>query len=243
MTDGGGLGSHLGEHDLVFEPRLIGEGLEAMAIDRADALVEYLHVQVGVPAFATVGPAARAFDALATTAPAVREVITIGKVLWEVRTGNWDLVVADAPPTGQIAGYVGAPATIRSLVPSGRILEQVSWMESTLAQETTELRLVTVLEELPVVETQDTLAWAESAGAVGTITVTANRVLPHLESEPPGADGPVAEAALLHRSLETEQAEWAADLEVERRLPYLFGTHTPSEVAEQLADHLGDDVP
>ena len=241
MTDAGGLGPHLGEPDLAFEPRMLADGLEALAIDRAEALVEYLEVQLGIPGFATIGPAARAFDALATTAPAVREVVTMGKVLWEVRRGEWDLVVCDAPPTGQVPSYLAAARTVRQLVHTGRIVEQVAWMEEILVAPTTELRLVTLLEELPVVETTEALTWVEAEQVVGAVTVVANRVLPHLEADPPPGDGPVAEAARLHRALESEQDVWARHLDIARTLPYLFGTHTPSEVAERLADRLADD--
>lgn len=241
MTARGGLGPHLGEPELEFEPHPIGEGLEALSIDRADALVEYLKVQVGVPAFATIGPAAKAFDALATTAPAVREVVTIGKVLWEVKRDVWDLVVADAPPTGQIPSFLGAPRTIRRLVPAGRILDQVDWMEDILTSPQTSLHLVTLLEELPTIETLETLEWVDAEGVVGSVVITANRVLPRLAVEAPeDLEGPVAETAHLHRALCAEQDEWAGKLAIDQRLPYLFGTHTPAEVAEQLADYLTD---
>jgi len=239
MLDGGGLGAHLGEPDLAFQPRPIGEGLEASTIDRAEALIEYLRVQVGIPALATIGPAARAFDTLASTAPAIREVVTIGKVLWEVKRGVWDLVVADAAPTGQIGSYLRAARTVRELVASGRILDQVEWMEQILSDpDRTRLVLVTLPEELPVVETEETIAWVEAAQLVGSLSVVANRVLPPLDAEVPGRDGPVAEAAALHQSLWEEQQQWLGHLPVELALPYLFGTHTPAEVAERLADVL-----
>lgn len=241
MVNAGGLGPHLGEPDLAFEPRPVGDGLEAATVDRADALLEYLRVQLGLPAVATIGPAARAFDALASSAPAVREVVTIGKVLWEVRRDVWDLVVADAPPTGQIGSYLRAARTIQELVTTGRILDQVAWMQDILTDpDRTQLVLVSLLEELPVVETQETIEWVESEDLVGSIAVVANRTLSPLEAEVPTGDGPLAEAAALHAALCEEQDEWASELEIDIQLPYLFGTHTPSEVAERLADHLED---
>lgn len=239
MLDGGGLGAHLGEPELTFEPRPVGEGLEASTIDRADALVEYLRVQIGVPAVATIGPAARAFDALVSTAPAVREVVTIGKVLWEVKRGPWDVVVADAPPTGQIGSYLRAARTIRELVATGRILEQVQWMEAVLTDpERTTLILVTLLEELPAVETAETLDWVAAEGLVGHTTVVANRVLERLDADAPDSNGPLAEAAALHTALWEEQQEWAEKVPIDLALPYIFGTHTPAEVAERLTDSL-----
>ena len=238
MLDGGGLGAHLGEPDLAFQPRPIGEGLEASTIDRAEALIEYLRVQVGIPALATIGPAARAFDTLASTAPAIREVVTIGKVLWEVKRGVW---TSSSPtrPTSQIGSYLRAKRTVRELVASGRILDQVEWMEQILSDpDRTRLVLVTHPEELPVVETEETIAWVEAEQLVGSLSVVANRVLPPLDAEVPGRDGPVAEAAALHQSLWEEQQQWLGHLPVELALPYLFGTHTPAEVAERLADVL-----
>ena len=239
MVNAGGLGTHLGEPDLAFEPRLIAEGLEALTIDRADALIEYLRVQIGLPALATIGPAARAFDALASTAPAVREVVTVGKVLWEVKRGTWDLVVADAPPTGQIGSYLRAARTVRQLVATGRILEQVQWMEQILTDpERTRLLLVTLLEELPTIETIETLDWVLDEGVVGEVKVLANRALEPLGVPVPDDEGPVNETAALQASLWSEQQAWAKKLPLDTTLPYLFGTHTPAEVAERLADVL-----
>lgn len=239
MLAGGGLGAHLGEPDLAFEPRTVGEGLSALSIDRADALIEYLRVQIGLPALATIGPAARAFDALASTAPAIREVVTIGKVLWEVKRGTWDLVVADAPPTGQIGSYLRAARTVRELVATGRILEQVAWMEEILMDpQHTVLAMVTLLEELPTVETAETLDWVTRENLVGRVTVMANRTLEPLGGPVPSGLGPVAEAAALHEALWSEQQEWKTKVPADVSLPYLFGTHTPAEVAERLADVL-----
>lgn len=242
MTNSGGLGAHLGEPDLGFIPRPVGEGLEASALDRAQALMEYLRVQIGLPAVATIGPAVRAFDALASTAPAVREVVTMGKVLWEVKRQAWDMVVADAPPTGQIGSFLRAARTIRELVATGRILDQVGWMEEILSDpDRTEVTVVTLLEELPAIETSETLEWLETEKLVGRTRVVANRVLPELAAAVPDEEGAMAEAAALHRALWDEQQEWEGRIPVDHHLPYLFGTHTPAEVAERLADILEND--
>ncbi|MDH3190746.1 MAG: AAA family ATPase, partial [Acidimicrobiia bacterium] len=102
MGDSEGLASHLASGDLEFEPREVKPGLFAMRMVRSDALLEYLTIQLSLRGLNRFSALARAFDALATAAPAVREIISIGKVLWEVREKHWDLVVADAPPSGQI---------------------------------------------------------------------------------------------------------------------------------------------
>lgn len=238
MVEGGGLAAHLGVGRLDFAPTEIRPGLSALAVDRTSALVEYLQVQAGIPGIMTMGPVVRAFDALASTAPAVREIVTIGKILWEVRGGTWDVVVADGAPTGQITSYLRAARTIMELVPVGRIRDQAVWMGEILADPAlTTVVLTSVPEELPTEETFETLAWLERERVVGPPLVVANRVLPPLDV--PGAalpSGRAGAAARLHLDVATEQAHWLATLPPDHVLPFLFGVVTPAEVAAELAD-------
>ncbi|MGH8875434.1 MAG: ArsA family ATPase [Acidimicrobiia bacterium] len=243
MSGDGGLAAHLTSGPLDYRPTELRPGLHAMAIDRSKALTEYLQVQLGAPSMARFGPLARAFDALASAAPGIREVVTIGKVLWEVRRRTWDLVVADAPPTGQVGSYLRAPRTVRELVPTGRIREQAAWMEQILLTgEVCRLAVVTVPEELPVNETLETLSWLQGEGVVATPEVLANRVLPPLRASAKTVSalpsGPARDAAELHLALRREQERWLEELPPGRSLPYLFGLATPGEVAARLADEL-----
>ena len=235
VTGAGGLAAHLGGGRLEFKPREVRPGLSALTIDRTKALAEYVKVQIGVPQFATMGPVARAFDALASTAPGVREVITLGKVLWEVQHGGYDLVVADCPPTGAITGLLRAPRTIAELVPTGRVRLQAEWMSQLLSRKSTELVLVTLAEELPTIETQETMALLAFENLVRPPTIVTNRVLSRLETDAKGS-GVAAEAAILHRSLYRNQQDWIKRLPPARKLPYLFGLLTPGEVAARMAD-------
>jgi anion-transporting ArsA/GET3 family ATPase len=185
-----------------------------------------------------LGAVARAFDALATAAPAVREIVTIGKILWEVREDRWDMVVFDAPPTGQIASYLRAPASISELVTTGRIRSQSKWMADTLGNPAlTKLILVTLPEELPTTETMETIEWVARTGVVGPPTVITNRVLEKVSvsSTPQGA---VGDMLTLHRSLTEEQERWLTELPPDLTLPYMFGLFTPGEVAAHISDEL-----
>jgi anion-transporting ArsA/GET3 family ATPase len=238
MATSDGLAAHFGTGPLDFEPRELKPGLHAMRMIRSDALLEYLSIQLGVKGLTRFGPLARAFDALATTAPGIREIITIGKAIWEVREDRWDVVIADAPPTGQIGSYLRAPVTIAELVPTGRIRVQADVMQSTLQDPAlTELVLLTLPEELPVTETEETMSWLEKEEVIARPTLIANRVLDELTDAgtPPG---PVGEAATLHRSLWREQQRWLERLPPDHRLPYYFGLFTPGEVAAHIADEL-----
>ncbi len=242
IGDGGGLAAHLGAAPLDFKPTEVRPGLSALVVDRAKAMMEYLQIQIGIPALTAFAPFARAFDVLASTAPAIREIVTIGKVVYEVQQGEYDLVVADAPPSGQIGSYLRAMKTIGELVPSGRILEQAAWMREILEERTT-LALVSIPEELPVTETQETMAQVREESEVAALRVISNRVLPVLstdrESLPSGRAG---DAARLHLQLQDEQAHWRGELPADLDLPYLFGVVTPTEVAVRLSEKLGASV-
>lgn len=238
MGESRGLAEHLSAGDLDFEAREVRPGVHASRLVRSEALLEYLTLQLSIRGLKRFGPLARAFDALATAAPAVREIVSIGKVLWEVREQQWDLVIADAPPTGQIGSYLRAPTSISELVPTGRIQRQAAWMGHTLADPaTTELLLVNLPEELPTTETKETMAWLDRNKPVPTPKVFANRVVEPLVSKAVGS-GPVADAAVHHRSVSAEQQQWLGELPPDETLPYLFGLLTPPEVSARLADVL-----
>jgi anion-transporting ArsA/GET3 family ATPase len=234
----GGLSSHFGTGPLAFEPREVRPGLHAMQMVRSDALLEYLSLQLRLPGMGRFGAVARAFDALATAAPAVREIVTIGKILWEVREDRWDLVVVDAPPTGQIASYLRAPTSIAELVTTGRIRGQADWMAETLGDpDMTRLMLVTLAEELPTIETLETIEWVRNSGAVAEPLVVTNRILEEIGAVSP-PPGPIGDMITLHRSLVSEQRKWLETLPPDLTLPYLFGLFTPGEVAAHISDDL-----
>ena len=241
MTDDTGLAVHLGIEQLRYRSTHVRSGLDAMVIERPVALNEYLRVQLGIPRVAQLGPLARAFDALASTAPGIREVITIGKVLYEAKKGTWDLVVADGPPTGQIGSHLGAPTTVARLVGAGRVLDQTGWMTRLLRDRSaTGLVVVATAEELPVTETIESLAAIDEENLIGIESVIVNRTLDPLGGDIDAlSDGPAKQAALLHTALFDEQERWIARLPDGPRLPYFFGLHTPPEVAARIADLWG----
>jgi anion-transporting ArsA/GET3 family ATPase len=243
MTDDPGLGSHLGVDRLGYTPQQIRPGIHALTIDRSQALDEYIRLQLHAPRIAPLGPVARGLNALADTVPGIRDIITVGKALFEAGKGTWDVVVADAPPLGQLASYLRAPVTIAGLVPVGRVRDQALRYEQELSDPThSGLVLVATPEELPVVETLE--AYDELAGLTDIPLVITNRVLAPLgvsEDTLAGlAAGPHRDAGLLHRGLYGAQRRWGADLPAGPEVPYHFGVHTAGEVAVLIADSLGE---
>jgi len=66
-------------------------------MDTEASLREYLRVVAKVPKMGHIGPVARAFDFVATAAPGIREILTVGKLCFEIRAGRYDLVVSTPP--------------------------------------------------------------------------------------------------------------------------------------------------
>ncbi|MBK5224582.1 MAG: ArsA family ATPase [Acidimicrobiia bacterium] len=164
-----------------FEPRQVQPRLHLMTLTTEESLREYLKLQLRIPFIARIGPLARSFDFVANAAPGVREILTVGKVTYEVREDNYDLVVVDATASGHIIGQLGAPQAISELVQVGRVSDQTAWMQDILHDPArTGVVIVCTPEEMPVVETLELVGRLEAETDVPLAAVVANRVLPEL---------------------------------------------------------------
>ena len=181
MDAKGSLAATFDTTPLVFEPREIDHRLFAMAMNTEDSLREYLRLFVKVPLVGRIGPLARTFDFVADAAPGVKEILSVGKLAYEVRERHYDLVVVDAEASGHIVAQIGAPRVIRELVKVGMVREQTVWMTRILENPTlTGVVVVTTPEEMPVAETIDLVARLQRDAGVAATAVVANRVLPAL---------------------------------------------------------------
>lgn len=169
-----------------FVPHEVFPGVLAMAMDTEAALKEYLRLNLRVPVLGRVGPLARALDFVATAAPGVKEILTVGKIAWEVREAiegraDHDLVVVDAPATGHVVAQLGAADAIRELVDVGPVRQQTQWIADLLADPAlTAVNVVTTPEEMPVAETIELVERIRSEARVPLGAVVVNRVLPEL---------------------------------------------------------------
>src|SRR5436190_13055706 len=141
------------ERAVGFSPREVYPGVLAMAMDTEASLQEYLRLNLRVPVIGRLGPLARVFDFVATAAPGVKEILTIGKIAWEVREAvegraDHDLVVVDAAATGHIVAQLGAADAIRELVDVGPLRNQTQWVSDIIADpQITAVNIVTSREE------------------------------------------------------------------------------------------------
>ena len=124
---------------------------------------------------------ARTFDFVADAAPGVKEILSLGKLCYEVRERHYDLVIVDGVATGHVIAQLSAPDAIGELIKVGPVKDQTRWMQDILEDHArTGVVLVTTPEEMPVVETIDLVGRIGSETKVDVAAVVANRVLPEL---------------------------------------------------------------
>jgi anion-transporting ArsA/GET3 family ATPase len=215
----GALGRVLGMPVVPFDPAAVSPSvgrLFACSIDTEASLRQYVKLYLRLPVITKLTPIAKTLDFVATAAPGVREILTIGKVCHEVRTGGYDLVVVDAPSTGHAVSLLTVARTIHDAVPAGPLRGQTSWMLDILEDPIRSgVVVVTTPDELPVTETVEfvTRLRADNAKAGSGMPVAGiviNRLVPepftradatHFEtvaaSPPKGAKRVVAAAQML----------------------------------------------
>ncbi|HEV2369473.1 MAG TPA: ArsA family ATPase [Acidimicrobiales bacterium] len=254
-----------------FKARELLPGLWAMSMNTEESLREYLNLTMRIPVVGRIGPLARAFDFVATAAPGVKEILTVGKLCYEVREGHYDLVVVDASATGHIVGQLAAPQAINELVQVGLVRQQTGWMLDILSDpKTTGLCLVATPEEMPVAETIELAGRVENETTVDLVAVIVNRVLPELftrseedlfdrlcdpdtaailEKGAGGEPGPILAAARLAVTMRRTRS---AHLDRLRRgldqskpmlyVPYLFTRAQGVRALRQVAEALGAEI-
>jgi anion-transporting ArsA/GET3 family ATPase len=100
-----------------FKPRELKTNLWAMLLDRQESLEEYLGFVVARPLLRAIF-ASTLYQYFVHAAPAVRELMMMGKVYHEIerRPANaprWDLVLVDLPASGQALGMIAMPFAAR----------------------------------------------------------------------------------------------------------------------------------
>jgi anion-transporting ArsA/GET3 family ATPase len=245
----GNLTSLFEQPPVGFDPVEIYPGVSAMQMRTEAALSEYLRLNLRIPVLGRLGPLANVLDFVATAAPGVKEILTVGKVCWEVRESlhgraDWDLVIVDAGATGHVVAQLDSPRAIQGLVQVGPVRQQTGWMVELLSDPAiTALHVVTTPEEMPVNETIALVERARAELAVPLGTVVVNRVLPepftradepvfetlldgppreHLEAEVGPGAGAVLEATRLAVALRRTRASHLSRLRDVVDLPLLY---------------------
>ncbi|HEY8059059.1 MAG TPA: ArsA-related P-loop ATPase, partial [Acidimicrobiales bacterium] len=113
----------------------------------------------------------------------VKEILTVGKVVWETKEKHYDLVVVDASATGHVVAQLSAPQAIGELVKVGLVRDQTAWLSEILDDAaTTGAVIVAAPEEMPVNESLELAERIRAETRVDLAATVVNRVLPELFS-------------------------------------------------------------
>jgi anion-transporting ArsA/GET3 family ATPase len=101
--------------------------------------------------------------ALFRVIPGMNELLLMGKVAFEEERRHkkndryeWDMIILDAPPTGHGLSLLKFPSVVLGLVPEGPMaVEMKKIKELLLDEKRTCLNIVTLPEEMPVIESYD----------------------------------------------------------------------------------------
>jgi anion-transporting ArsA/GET3 family ATPase len=205
----------------------------------------------------------RIFTYLAAATPGLRELVTIGKI-WEVsqpdrkvkRGHKYDLVIVDAPATGQGVAFLQTPRTFANIARVGPIKAQAEALETFIVNHRkTGVAIVALPEEMPVNETAGLERTLTEEVGVAVDRVYMNGLYPErfskpelerLESASVQADNRVRDACRAalsesrRASAQHEQLARLAELVDAplRTLPFIFKPEVGVEEIRELAGEI-----
>ncbi len=254
----GDVGGPFGIADVGFEPVEVEANLFVMSMNTEEALREYIDLNLKLPFALRLGSMAKALDFVATAAPGVREVLTIGKISWDVKRERYDLVVVDASATGHVVSQLGSPDAISELVTVGPLTGQTAWMKEILRDPSrTGAVIVTTPEEMPVNESLELIERLRTETQTPVAAVIVNRVLPQLFSrnqelafaQLSSVGGPLVDAAQMEMALRNAQESHLQTLDagltegVDRLfVGHIFDTADPVGVVDRMTDALAAEM-
>ncbi len=158
-----------------------------VTIERRTALQDYLRREAGGRLAEKILTRSRMFELFVEAAPGLGELLTIGKI-WELarpRGGDGggqrshDLVVLDAPASGQLIGLLTAPRTFGSIARVGPVASQAAAVDRMLRDPSAvAVVAVATAEQMAVTETVGLHRRLEDELGVGVAAVVVNKMLP-----------------------------------------------------------------
>jgi anion-transporting ArsA/GET3 family ATPase len=239
----------------------MADNLWAISIDPDESMREYVLLQLKVRAMRDLLFRSRIFTYLAAATPGLRELVTIGKI-WElaqldrkVPSGRkYDLVVVDAPATGQGIGFLQTPRTFANVARVGPIAGQAQALDAFITNHRkTGTAIVALPEEMPVNETAALERDLADSVGVAVDRVYMNGLYPErfgadeaarLAAAAAATDGCVRKACLAavseHRRAAVQRRQLARLEELTRapvlRLPFLFEPEVGLDEVRGLAE-------
>ncbi len=98
------------------------------------ALEEYLHLIIPVRRVLKAVFDSKVYQYFVAAAPGLKELMTIGKIWYEVDRGRWDLVIVDSPATGHALQYLRMPKTASEAFTTGLVHREAKRVWSLLSR-------------------------------------------------------------------------------------------------------------
>lgn len=258
----GGIASMFGSDVLRFDEAVLvppGDGtggVWARTITPDEALLEYLRAH-GLQRISNRLVASGALELISTAVPGIRDILVLGAVKSLERSGDYDLIVLDAPAAGHAISFLRSASGLADAVKVGPISAQANEVLGLLHDpRRCRVVLVTSPEETPVNELIQTAYSLEDEVGVALGPVVVNGVFAELgglgtEPEAAARDADVVllegEAELLGAAAEFRRARtslqrtqldrMAAELPLPQLLlPYVVTSQLDRDHLDQLAE-------
>jgi Anion-transporting ATPase len=164
----------------------LGERLSSITIDPDRALLEWLQA-LGGRVSGRILASSGTFQYFAAAAPGAKELVTMVKI-WRLtrggrrrgsRSGDYDLVVLDAPATGHALGLLGSPRTFGAIARVGPIAGQTRQLQELLESPSRSGYLAVALAtEMAVTEALELQDGLQARLGRGLAAVVVNALLP-----------------------------------------------------------------
>lgn len=200
------LARHFGVESAAYDPEEVAPGILISRITPGECLREYGLMKLRIRKLYDLVFENPFVKSLINLMPGMEELLLIGKLGYLVqaidkdpKNARWDVVVVDAPPTGQGAGLLSLPSTVLAAVKAGPVAREVAQLQRIITDaETTAICIVTNPEELAIDEALELETELTEKNGLPLTAVIANKTIDaHLEPQ---------EAELLLTCLQSRRA-------------------------------------
>lgn len=168
------------------EPVLVAPQIWAQSLTSMDSLRFFAIQQLKIQALVHLAMRNKAVEGFFRASPAVRPTLFLYQ-LWRTLEDHgpngdrrWDLLICDLPTSGFVAGMYAIPGMLTGVFKTGPIANYAEGMRALLHDvKRTGLTLVTLPEEMPVVEALELRTLLHTRHQIEPAAMVLNAVMPH----------------------------------------------------------------
>jgi anion-transporting ArsA/GET3 family ATPase len=185
LGDSDAMGGVFSRGSLPEEPLLLAENLWGARVNPKAELEAYTRAHINSSLIANRITRSRLFDYLFAATPGLKEVMSLGRIWrWAQAVDRdslslFDLILVDSPATGHGLSLLRLPRQLVQMIRVGPITSQINELQNLLQDpQKTCMTLVTLPEELPVIETIEFYKTTESVLNIPVHVAFINSVWP-----------------------------------------------------------------